>query len=59
MRHSTLLLFSVFLCLLADLIADGAGSLACGLAGSLALAAAALLNSTLKALCIQCLNMFH
>ncbi len=53
------LLFSVFLFLLANLIADCAGSLACGLAGSLALAASTLFNCALKALCIQCLNMFH
>ena len=53
------LLFLVFLFLLTNLIADSTGSLACGLAGCLALAATALLYSTLKALCIQRLNMFH
>jgi hypothetical protein len=44
---------------LAALVAYGAGSLACGLAGSLALAAAALFHGFFQILVIQSLNMFH
>ena len=44
---------------LAALITDRAACLACRLAGCLALSAAALLQSLLKILCIQALNMFH
>ena len=45
--------------MLAALIADRAACLACRLAGCLALSAAAFLQSLLKILCIQALNMFH
>ena len=45
--------------MLAALIADSAACLACRLAGCLALSAAAFLQSLLKILCIQALNMFH
>ena len=44
---------------LAALIADCAACLASGLAGCLALAAAALFQSVLKILCVQALYMFH
>ena len=44
---------------LAALVAHRAGSLARGLAGSLALAASALLYRILQSLCIQCLYVFH
>ena len=44
---------------LAALVAHRAGSLARGLAGSLALAASALLYRVLQSLCIQCLYGFH
>ena len=44
---------------LAALISYGAGSLACGLAGCLALAASALLHRFVQRLRVQCLNMLH
>ena len=44
---------------LAALITDCTACLACRLAGCLALSAAAFLQSLLKILCIQALNMFH
>ena len=50
-----LLLFAV----LAGLISYGTGSLACGLAGCLALAAAAFLHAVLQCACAQCLYVFH
>ena len=46
-------------CVLAALVANGAGSLACRLTGSLALAASALFQSILKSLCIQGFDMLH
>ena len=48
-----------FLLILTTLIAYGARSLASGLAGSLALTTATLLNSFLKVLLIQSLYVFH
>ena len=45
--------------LLAALIAHGAGSLACGLAGCLALAAAPLLHGLLQVSGHQCLDVLH
>lgn len=50
---------SLLLRILANLIAYCAGCLARGLAGSLALAAAAFFNRILQLLCIQSLDMFH
>ena len=50
-----LLLFAV----LAGLISYGTGSLACRLAGSLALATSAFFHGVLQSLSIQSLNMFH
>ena len=44
---------------LANLIADRAGSLACGLAGSLAFAAAARLECSLHRWLVDCLDVFH
>ena len=45
--------------MLAALVSYRTGCLACGLAGCLALAAAALLYSVLKSLYIYGLDMFH
>ena len=44
---------------LANLVADRAGSLACGLAGSLALAAAARLERSLHFRLVDRLDVFH
>ena len=44
---------------LANLVADRAGSLACGLAGSLALAAAARLERSLQLRLVDRLDVFH
>ncbi len=44
---------------LAGLISYGTGSLACRLAGSLALATSAFFHGVLQSLSIQSLNMFH
>ena len=45
--------------LLADLISNAAGSFACGLAGSLALAAAARLESLVQVAGAESFNSFH
>jgi hypothetical protein len=45
--------------ILALLIGDRAGSFACGLAGSLAFAAAALCCAFLQVCLIQCFNLVH
>lgn len=44
---------------LANLVADRARSLACGLAGSLALTAAAFFQRSLQRWFVDCLNVFH
>ena len=58
-RRSLLLIRRISALGFAALIPDGAAGLACGLAGGLALAAAALLDSVLKILRIQCFDMLH
>ena len=44
---------------LAALVSYSTGSLACRLAGCLALAAAAFLHAVLQCACAQCLYVFH
>ena len=51
--------YGLLLLMLAALVAYGARSLTCGLAGCLALAAAALLHGLLKISCVDCLNVLH
>ena len=48
-----------FLVVLALLIGDAAAGLACGLAGSLAFAATAILRALTQIAGLNCLNMFH
>ena len=52
-------LFGFFLSVLALLVCDTAARLASGLAGSLALAAAAFLRALAKVACFDRLDMFH
>ena len=56
--YSSLWIVSLF-GLFTALVANGTGSLACGLAGCLALSAAALLSGLLQISGRQCLNVLH
>ena len=60
-NHCLLHLFrrSLLFLLLTCLVSHRARSLACGLAGCLALAASALLHRVVQRLRVQCLDMFH
>lgn len=51
--------YGLLLLMLAALVAYGARSLTCGLAGCLALTASTFFNCVVQCLCIQCFNVFH